>query len=550
MEARWYQDEAAEALLTAINSPGLVDDEFCHPVIAIPTAGGKTFVICDTIDRFLSEHPSANVLVLSHVVDIIDQNHEALEDYFEMPIGLYAAGLQSRTIKKITVAQIQSCFRNPELFQRFSLILVDECHLVNHKAKGMYRTFLGSIDAVYAGFTATPFRLGHGYLHEGEGALFNYLAYDCTQAEKFVRMTHDGYLAKLITKGTKVELNPEGVKTQGAFGDFVSKALSQKLNRPELTRMAVAELVEFGKNYKKWLVFGIDIDHCEQINAELVKHGIKSEVVHSKMTGDRSDVMSRYKKGELDAVVNVNCLTTGLNVEDIDLIAMMRPSTSAVLHIQSIGRGLRPYPGKNHCLVLDFAGNIERLGPINDPIIKKPGNKTGAGTGSPQKRCPVCECHNPIQAKECHVCGHEFVFKTKLQGQASTRDVVRDRTTEKQGLSWHDVTAITYKLFQKHGRADSVQVTYHIGVSRVRSWVNVEEGGRPGWIAQNWMRQRLPDGSSVPESAQDLLRRTSELRKPSQVQVNMQSRWPQVKQCKFTDGKQKHGFRPLEKRVS
>ena len=113
---RWYQTESSQALFHAVK-----DDKTIHPVAVLPTGSGKTFTICELINLYLSHNPHANVLVLSHVREILEQNHEALEGFFEIDVGLYSAGLGSKTINKITVAGIQSCYKKPELLKSASI---------------------------------------------------------------------------------------------------------------------------------------------------------------------------------------------------------------------------------------------------------------------------------------------------------------------------------------------------------------------------------------------------------------------------------------------
>ena len=97
--------------------------------------------------------------------------------------------------------------------------------------------------------------------------------------------------------------------------------------------------------------------------------GIPTGLVHSKMEFDRDTEIQKFKEGHYKAVVNVNVLTTGFDDPEIDLIALLRPTQSPVIHVQTIGRGLRISEGKKHCMILDFAGNTKRLGPINDVHI-------------------------------------------------------------------------------------------------------------------------------------------------------------------------------------
>ena len=120
---RWYQSGAAKALYDSV-----VADSECHPIAAIPTAGGKTFVLSLFIDLILSEKPESNVLVLSHVQEILEQDYNSIRkffewdddsnDYFECSnVGLWSSGLGSKEKKKITVAGIQSVWRKPERFE-------------------------------------------------------------------------------------------------------------------------------------------------------------------------------------------------------------------------------------------------------------------------------------------------------------------------------------------------------------------------------------------------------------------------------------------------
>jgi len=380
--ARPYQAEAAEALFKAV----IVDRE-CHPVAALPTGSGKTMAMCEFIDLYLSERPLCNILVLSHVKEILEQNFDALEEHFEgIDIGLYSAGMESRTIHKITVAGIQSVYRRIDDFRHFDVVIIDECHLVGTKESGMYRKFLGGMDANYVGLTATHFRTGHGYIHIGEEALFNRLVYNICDVDGFRHLIESGWLCRLIGKGTEMKMNVRDLKIK--MGDFAVKQMSQRFDRDSITKAAVLEVVAVGGPYKKWLVFAIDVKHAEHIASEFNDLGIPTGCIHSKMELNRDWELTKFRSGEYRCMVNVNVLTTGLDIPNIDLIAMLRPTQSPVLHIQTLGRGMRISDGKDHCLVLDFAGNLQRLGPINDVSIRQRPKRKGMPGPSRMKECP------------------------------------------------------------------------------------------------------------------------------------------------------------------
>lgn len=524
---RWYQEEAPDALLLEVER-----DKDVHPIAVVPTGAGKTIIICEFINKYLSKYPTKDILVLSHVEEILEQDYEAIDDYFEgVEIGLYSAGLGSRTIKKITVAGIQSVYRKAKDFQNVGVVVIDECQLVTTRGNGMYRTLLKAMPAQYVGVTATHFRLGHGYIHEGEGALFNSKAYDLSSRENFNRLVEEGYLSELVSKATDFELDTKGLKTQ--MGDYVSKEMSDTFDRKEITKKAVAEIIKYGKNYKKWLIFAIDIEHAENICKEFIANGISCVAIHSKMEGNRKQAIKDVKAGKYRATVNVNVLATGFDVPDIDLIASLRPTQSPVIHVQSIGRGLRVSIGKDHCLVLDFAGNIGRLGPINDVIIKTKGKGKG---GKPViKKCPECDMYHHPSVRVCDNCGHKFVFKSALTSVATTKDVVAKNLPTKPEpiIGWIDVEHTLYSLHMKPGKTSSMLVTYKCGLTSIKEWICIDHKGYPGHKAKNWVRFRLPKGATQPNNLQELYQIKNQLKLPKRIRVDTTNRYPIIHNAEF-----------------
>jgi len=521
MESRWYQITATKALMKSL------EDKDCHPIVVAPTGSGKSLMICDFIDQYLTKNPADNVLVLSHVKEILRQDYDALEEYFErfIDIGLYSSGMKSRTVKKITVAGIQSVWRRPELFKNVSVIIVDECHLVTIKQDGMYRKLLSKLDAQYIGFTATHFRLGHGYIHQGEGRLFNHIAYDMSTPEIFNRLVAEGYLTRLITKATVMKMDVSGIKMRAK--DYSLDELSERFDRDSITNVAVEEIIEFGYNYKKWLIFAIDIEHAEHITNALFMRGINACVVHSKMDADRDKAVSDFKKGVYRAAVNVDILTTGLDVPDIDLIATLRPTESPVIHVQTFGRGLRPHPNKTHCLILDFAGNTMRLGPINDVIVKQ--KKKGDGKGvAPVKECPKCQALLHPTAKVCDVCGHEFKFKANISKTADETEVVRTSIAE-----WYKIDQVSYAIHKKAGRPDTLKVTYRVGLSTFSEWICFDHDGYAKHKADNWVWFRSPNGMPFPKNVYQLHEYAPWMKQPKKVLVNFSEKFPKIRDVLF-----------------
>lgn len=549
---RWYQVEASQALYEAMQN-----DESCNPVVVIPTGGGKTIVLCQIVDLILSDNPLENILILSHDKRILRQNHDALEDFFEIDVGLYCSGMKSKTIKKITVASIQSIFRRPKDFEQFGKILIDECHLVTINQSGMYRKFLDGLnDHQVGGLTATDFRTGHGYIHKGEGALFNHVAYDLSSTDNFNRLVNEGYLSELYSKSTAMKLETQGLKKLG--GDFSQKDMSTKLDREELTGSAVEEAIQFGKNYKRWLCFAIDIKHAENVRDAFIQRGISAACVHSKSEDDDEETINDFRKGKYRVLIGIGMLTTGLDIPDIDMIILLRPTQSPVLHIQMIGRGLRVVYAegyavetvedrleailagpKHHCLVLDFAGNVARLGPINQIDIKQKDPSKGGGEAI-TKECPECQMITHGSAKFCDNCGFEFVFKELLQGTADDTEVVARKkkiVIAQNSKEWADVDSVSYSRYQaRPGNPEQVCVLYKCGMSLVREFVNIGHIGKAKYIARNWIDYRWDKSAGeTPDTVEEILSQKEFIARPNKILVDTRGEFPKIVDAVFEE---------------
>ena len=526
LKLRWYQNEAVNELIKALEAGK-------HPLCILPTGSGKTLVICEFVKRLTNNN---RILILSHVFEILKQNYQALSKY-SLPcgVGLYSKGLNSTTITDITVAGIQSVWRHPDLFRSFNIILIDECHLIPMQSDTMYRSFLNALDASYVGLTATPYRTNHGLLNEGPDALFDHIAYELNDYERLIK---EGYLSQLITKNTYQSLNPNlslsAIRTTA--GDYNTKDLSNAFDRKEITNKAIEEMIEYAKDLKLWMIFAIDIDHATHITEALLKNGISSVVVHSKIGhAERTKIIDDVKKGYYQAVVNINILTTGFDAPNIDLIAMLRPTKSPVLHVQAIGRGLRVAPGKKFCLVMDFAGNTERLGPIDNIQIKKQGKKLNTEIKRTRfKQCSQCLALNSLKAKNCILCDHLFPSYEKITKQASNLNLLSDKN-ESSLTQWVNVTDVTYSLHFKKGSSTSLRATYHTeGINKFSEWICYDHEGWPGIYGKKWVSERWINSSiSKPKNVHQLLHCASTLKKPSKILIDNSNKYAKIKKYKF-----------------
>ena len=378
-----------------------------NPCVVMPTGSGKSVVCAELCKDILTRWPQSRILVLSHVKELLEQDAEKiLLAWPEAPLGIYSAGIGSRDIgMPLTVAGIQSVRDKASMLGYIDLVVVDEAHTISHKAEGGYRKLLDELKSVnpnmrIVGLTATPYRLGHGLISE-HGAIFDGLVEPVSVAELVSR----GYLAPLRSKLTDAQLSVDGVSKRG--GEYVEHELQRAVNNADDNERIVDEVIARAGDRRAWLFFCAGVAHSTAIRDALRARGVSAEVVTGETPkAERERIIRDYKAGRITALTNANVLTTGFDYPDIDLIAMLRPTLSPGLYVQMAGRGMRLKSHTDHCLVLDFAGNVRLHGPITDVA---PPKHRGAGTGdAPVKVCEQCSELVHTSVKVCPACGYIF----------------------------------------------------------------------------------------------------------------------------------------------
>lgn len=418
-EPRWYQTEAVEAFKDFLRNtePGR------NAIIAMPTGTGKSVVIAQIV-RYVCQWPENKVLMLTHVGELVKQNADKLRAVWPQgDIGICAAGLGRRDTKQAiiysTVQTVHSLLKRDKFaLGRRRLVIIDECHLLSENEDSMYRQVLAKLGELdpkmrVLGLSATPYRTKDGKLTEQENAIFTDVAYDLNK--DFARLVEEGYLAPLTSVKTPVEVNLKGVHIQG--GDYNSKEVQAAVGNDVLLEQACNVMVNEGRYRRSWIVFVSGIKNAVRVRDMLERRGIAvRDVTSANTAADNAQAIAAFRSGQVRCLVSANQLTTGFDVPQIDLIAVLRPTVSTSLHVQLLGRGARPCPGKVDCLVLDFAHNIARLGPINDPIIKerKPKGELTEEEKQEEKEeaellprnCPNCGALLPPRTRSCPYCGY------------------------------------------------------------------------------------------------------------------------------------------------
>ena len=300
------------------------------------------------------------------------------------------------------------------------------------------------------------------------------------------------------------------------------------MDRCEVTRAAVAEIVRHGEGRGSWLVFCSGVAHARHVRDAIREHGVPCETVTGDTPGpERDGILAAFKAGRLRCVTNANVLTTGFDAPGTDLIALLRPTKSVGLYVQMVGRGTRLAEGKEDCLVLDFAGNTARHGPIDtvDGRRKEP----AGGGDAPVKVCPECEATNHASARRCVACDHEFPPpEVKVAPQAATNALL----SIQQQPEWCEVTNIVYARHEKAGKPASLRVTYECGLVRHSEWICFEHTGFPREKALSWWRRRAGD-LPPPATVDEALGHFEALRRPIAIQVRPAGQYTEIAAARF-----------------
>lgn len=501
IKPRPYQAEALAALDEHLAT------KTTNPCVVLPTGAGKSLVIAWAIQGWLHGYPSLRVMVLQHRKELVDQN--AAEMHGLWPggdIGVYAASLRKRdTDAAITFASIDSVYDKWGEFRAFDVIIVDEAHRIPARGEGKYRSFIAGCRSInkqlrVVGFTATPYRLGLGPVCHRDHVL-NEIAYEANVGT----LIGQGYLCALRSKvGVAVPDLSDVKRNKG--GDYVETSLAKAVEVPGVVKSAVREVMAavIAEKRKSIVFFCVDVKHCQAVSAELRSYGLFAPIVTASTPDhERDRIAEDFKQGRLQAICNVNVYTEGFNAQRVDCVALLRPTLSAGLYAQMVGRGLRLHPSKKDCLVLDFARCIETHGPI-DALMAGEVRVIECGsveTKDVEEQPPSCGDTFSRALGQCPHCGWKIppqeVAREEAEQKEKAEKKLHEAEASKRAILGSEpeevkVDDVTLHRHRKPGMPDSVMVQYRYGLALAREWVLVDhppdQGGRK---ARQWLTRRF-----------------------------------------------------------
>jgi DNA repair protein RadD len=431
-QLRPYQQDVLDKLRIRLK-------ETDHPLLVNASVGaGKSLIIAELLK--LIERAGWHALCLTMNSTLIRQNADT---YMKQggQAGIYCASLNMKdTGEPIIFASPMSVRgsikRSGKLSKiPFNLIIVDECHNINFNEKDTTYMRIFNHYMIYAqtlghklrfvGLTGTPYR-GKGHAIIGDKLFFKEEVCAIT-ADWLIENTYLtppiwGYCEKTL----QYDFHELKINSMGRFNSAqLEEAIHKK---PRLTGKIMAEVTEIVKNRKGAFIFASSVKHCQECAEWLPPD--ETAII----TGETSDKLREYyiaqaKAGIIKYLVNVNVLCTGVDVPTFDTVVFVRPTESLVLYMQCLGRGLRLADGKTDCLILDYAGNLDRHGDMDNPIINKALQSKNNDDPDYCIECFNCNTMNTLMSRRCigskedKRCDHWFEWRD-CPGCGTKNDIV------------------------------------------------------------------------------------------------------------------------------
>jgi len=508
---------------------------------------GKTIVFSCIIKRLLKENPSFRMIVMADRELLIKQAYEklvAVAPELSQYIGFACASISSKkdTTKPITIASRQTFANLVEGIEAVQLIIFDEVHLVSlpvddkpHDQFGKILSHLRDINpnVRFLGCTATPHRLGQGYIYGDKCRADSTPYFDKVDHQgKTKDLLNMGYLTPIRGYIAKPDQMGLDLQTIGMVaGDFNQGQLETMMLKEVHIQSVVDAYNEYCTDRKCTIIFCTSIQHCETI-ADLIPGAIP---IHSK---NKNHIGMDTK-----CFTSVAKLTTGVDRTDIDALIIARATMSPALHIQMIGRAARLHEGKKDSIVVDIVGNTEKFGlDLDNPVVKIP-NCPGSGE-APTKICPgkfpdgsSCAMKLHASIRVCPECDQKF---TAEEVEALLPELKQVQFNEPEPPVMLDVAEMVVDLHTSRASGkEMLKVTFNDGLMDSATIYLGFADHYEGFFLEKsqdlW--QQLSPGYPFPDSSDEAEMVSGAFIQPSQIEYQLKDKFKNVTQLFFNEVK-------------
>ena len=400
---RGYQQDASDAAVEWMRRS-------VEPaVIEAVTAAGKSHVIADMALR-IHDMTGKRVLCLAPSAELVQQNREKLIAT-GTPASMFSASAGAKDLRHPIVFGSPLTVKNRiSRFQDgYAMVVLDECHGISPTVRGIIEEMrAGNPNLRVIGLTATPYRLGSGYIFRQwpDGTVnddtrarepyFTKCVYRITGPDLIAQ----SYLTRPVIGETGAEHYDTSALAVNSRGQFDAGAVDRAYHgHGRKTAAIVADVVARSRDRMGVMLFAATVRHAEEVLASLPPD-LSAMITGDTPKGERASIIARFKARRIKYLVNVAVLTTGFDAPHVDVIAILRKTESVGLLQQIIGRGLRLHDDKRDCLVLDYTDNLDTHCPDGD--LFAPEVRAGKGGGDNEGLkclCPDCGYENRFPAK-------------------------------------------------------------------------------------------------------------------------------------------------------
>ena len=340
MTLRPYQNQLANDIRAAFGSGAN------RPLAVSPTGSGKTVLFSYITSQVLKR--GSRVIIVAHRREILDQISATLKRV-GVPHGFIQAG-KSASTQPAMVASIQTLARRLDTVPAPDLVIIDEAH--HSVSKSYVQMFAAWPNAKFIGVTATPERLDG----KGLGAMFDRMV----MGPSVQWLIDNGFLAQPVYYAPREVVDLSQVHT--VAGDFDRSEAEEIVDTPRITGDAVTHYVRFC-NRQRAVAFCISVAHAQHVADTFNSCGIPSASIDGTLDPEvRKQRVEDLTAGKILVLTSCELISEGFDLPAVNAAILLRPTYSLSLHLQQLGRALRPYPGKANAIILDHVGNCLRHG--------------------------------------------------------------------------------------------------------------------------------------------------------------------------------------------
>ncbi|KAL4914130.1 P-loop containing nucleoside triphosphate hydrolase protein [Aspergillus aurantiobrunneus] len=362
---RDYQEECIQSVL------GHVSEGHKRLGISLATGSGKTVIFTQLIGRIPTRNTTGDkTLIIVHRRELVEQAYRHCRlAYPDLAVEIEMGNRVASGYGDIIIGSVRSLTSGDRLAKfdprRFKLVLVDEAH---HIVAPSYRTTLAHFglsdkspdSPILVGVSATFSRFDGLKL----GAAIDHIVYH----KDYMDMINENWLANAMFTTVRSGANLSSVRKE-RFGDFALGSLSKAVNTPGTNEITVRAWLAHAAERKSTLVFCVDIEHTKRLTEAFRQSGIDARyVTGATLKATRDEQLDKFKNREFPVLLNCGIFTEGTDIPNIDCVLLARPTRSRNLLIQMIGRGLRLYPGKKDCHIIDMVATLD-VGVISTPTL-------------------------------------------------------------------------------------------------------------------------------------------------------------------------------------